>query len=58
MSSKLHVLEWAPMFLLNIKSEAGTALYFDIADLALEFMMSDYEYLNEHIKDGKCDYSS
>jgi|GEM_PF-548143 len=55
---KDHLLEWTPMFLLNIKSEAGTALYFDVADLALEFMMSDYEYLNEHIKDGKCDYSS
>ena len=55
---KNHLLEWAPMFLLNIKSEAGTALYFDVADVTLEFMMSDYEYLNEHIQDGKCDYSS
>ena len=55
---KEHLLEWAPMFLLNVKSEAGTALYFDLADLALEFMMSDYQYLSEHIVDGKCDYSS
>ncbi len=55
---KEHLLEWAPMFLLNVKSEAGTALYFDVADLALEFMMSDYQYLSEHIVDGKCDYSS
>ena len=53
---KDHLLEWAPMFLLNVKSEAGTAFYFDVADLALEFMMSDYEYLNELIVDGKCNY--
>ena len=53
---KDHLLEWAPMFLLNVKSEAGTAFYFDAADLALEFMMSDYEYLNELIVDGKCNY--
>ncbi len=53
---KEHLLEWAPMFLLNVKSEAGTALYFDIADLALEFMMSDYEYLNELIVDSKANY--
>ena len=55
---KEHLLEWAPMFLLNVKSEAGTALYFDLADFALEFMMSDYEYLCESIKDGKCNYEA
>lgn len=42
---KDHLLEWAPMYLLNVKSEAGTAFYFDAAELALEFMMSDFEYL-------------
>jgi len=54
---KEHLLEWAPMFLLNVKSEAGTAFYFDAAELALEFMMSDYEYLNEVITDGKCNFA-
>jgi TorA maturation chaperone TorD len=44
---KDHILEWAPMFLINVKSEAGTGFYFDLADLALEFMMSDFEYLSE-----------
>jgi len=48
---KEHLLEWAPMFLLNIKSEAGTAFYFDVADLALEFLLSDFEYLSEQ-KEG------
>jgi len=53
---KEHILEWTPMFLLNVKSEAGTAFYFDLADLALEFTMSDYQYLSELIIDGKCNY--
>ena len=44
---KDHLLEWAPLYLLNVKSEAGTALYFDVADLALEFMLSDFEYLTQ-----------
>ena len=44
---KDHLLEWAPMYLLNVKSEAGTAFYFDAADLALEFIMSDFEYLTQ-----------
>ena len=49
---KNHLLEWAPMYLLNVKSEAGTALYFDVADLALEFMLSDFEYLTQMKKDN------
>ena len=44
---KEHILEWAPMYLLNVKSEAGTAFYYDVADLALEFIMSDFEYLTK-----------
>jgi TorA maturation chaperone TorD len=44
---KEHLVEWAPMFLLNVKSEAGTAFYFDAADLALEFILSDFEYLSQ-----------
>jgi len=51
-----HLLEWAPLFLINAKSEASTAFYFDLADLALEFMLSDYEYLSQLIIDGKCNY--
>lgn len=44
---KEHLVEWAPMYLLNVKSEAGTAFYFDLADLATEFILSDFEYLSE-----------
>ena len=54
---KEHLLEWAPMFLLNVKSEAGTAFYFDTAEFALEFIMSDFEMLSEMLIDGKCKYN-
>ena len=49
---KDHILEWAPMYLLNVKSEAITAFYFDAADLALEFLMSDFEYLTQLKNNG------
>jgi len=42
-----HLLAWTPMFLINMKRESRTALYHDAAELALEFMLSDFEYLNE-----------
>lgn len=40
-----HLLQWAPMYLINMKFEARTPLYFDVADMALEFILSDNEYL-------------
>lgn len=40
-----HLLRWAPLYLINFKYEARTPLYFDIADMALEFILSDNEYL-------------
>ncbi|MBA1432495.1 MAG: molecular chaperone TorD family protein [Epsilonproteobacteria bacterium] len=52
-----HILEWMPMFLLNVKSEAGTAFYYDIADLALEFTMSDFEYLTK-LKEQEYKYAT
>jgi TorA maturation chaperone TorD len=47
---KDHLLEWTPMFLINMKNEARTALYHDGAELALEFMLSDYEYVCEQLE--------
>ncbi len=41
-----HIVEWMPMYLLNVKNEAGTAFYFDLADFCLEFILSDFEYLH------------
>ena len=40
-----HVLQWAPMYLINMKFEARTPLYYDAADMALVFILSDNEYL-------------
>lgn len=45
-----HLLKWAPMYLINVKYEARTPLYYDIADMALEFILSDNEYLVETLK--------
>jgi len=45
-----HLLRWAPLYLLNMKYEARTPLYFDAADMALEFFLSDNEYLTSELK--------
>ena len=44
---KEHLLEWAPLFLINAKRESRTPLYHDGAELALEFLLSDFEYVTE-----------
>jgi len=46
---KEHLLEWAPLFLINVKRESRTPLYHDGAELTLEFMLSDFEYLTEKL---------
>ena len=45
-----HLLQWAPMYLINMKYEARTPLYYDAADMALEFILSDNEYLTSQVK--------
>ncbi|SFZ97640.1 Putative oxidoreductase component of anaerobic dehydrogenases; Chaperone protein TorD [hydrothermal vent metagenome] len=51
---KEHLLEWAPLFLINAKKESRTPLYHDGAELTLEFLLSDYEYINEKLLEN-CD---
>ncbi len=41
-----HLLQWAPMYLINMKYESRTPLYYDAAEMALEFILSDYELIN------------
>lgn len=41
-----HLLRWAPMYLINMKYEARTPLYYDAAETALEFILSDHESLS------------
>ena len=48
---KEHLLEWAPMFLINAKRESRTPLYHDGAELTLEFLLSDFEYVNNNLND-------
>jgi len=42
---KDHLLEWAPLFLINAKRESRSPLYHDGAELTLEFLLSDFEYV-------------
>jgi TorA maturation chaperone TorD len=44
-----HLLVWAPMYLINMKYEARTPLYYDGAEMALEFILSDNEYLTKEL---------
>ncbi len=46
---KEHLLEWAPLFLINAKRESRTPLYHDGAELTLEFLLSDFEYVSEKL---------
>lgn len=41
-----HLIKWAPMYLINMKYEARTPLYYDTAEMALEFILSDNETLS------------
>lgn len=41
-----HLLRWAPMYLINMKYESRTPLYYDTAEMALEFLLSDNETLS------------
>ena len=44
-----HLLVWAPLYLINMKFEARTPLYYDGAEMTLEFLLSDNEYLTEEL---------
>ncbi len=45
-----HLLKWAPLYLINMKFEARTPLYYDAAEMTMEFILSDNEYLSEEVK--------
>jgi TorA maturation chaperone TorD len=48
---KEHLLDWAPLFLINAKRESRTPLYHDGSELTLEFILSDFEYVTEKLTD-------
>jgi TorA maturation chaperone TorD len=41
-----HLLQWAPLYLINAKYESRTPLYYDACETALEFILSDNEMVN------------
>jgi len=45
-----HLLEWAPLFLINAKRESRTPLYHDGTELTLEFLLSDFEYVTKQVE--------
>jgi len=47
---KDHLLEWTPLFLINAKRESRTPLYHDGAELTLEFLLSDFEYVTTQLE--------
>ncbi len=47
---KEHLLDWAPLFLINAKRESRTPLYHDGAELTLEFLLSDFEYITAQLE--------
>ncbi|MEA1880228.1 MAG: molecular chaperone TorD family protein [Campylobacterota bacterium] len=48
---KEHLLDWAPLFLINAKRESRTPLYHDGTELTLEFILSDFEYLSQKLEE-------
>ncbi len=42
-----HLLQFAPMYFINIAEQARTPFYKDAAKLALEFLLEDFEHLSE-----------
>jgi len=41
-----HLMQWAPLYFINVKNEAETPLYHDGAMTGLEFLLNDNEYLH------------
>jgi len=47
-----HLLQFAPLYLINVSEQARTPFYKDSAKLVLEFLLEDYEYL-KGLENGK-----
>jgi len=44
-----HLLQWAPIYFMAARDMAETPFYYDVCQLALEFILSDYEYIEERL---------
>lgn len=45
-----HLLRWSPIYLLSAADMAETPFYQDICQATLEFLLSDYEYINNQLQ--------
>lgn len=45
-----HLLRWSPIYLLSAKDMAETPFYQDVCQTTLEFLLSDYEYIDNQLK--------
>lgn len=45
-----HLLKWSPIYLLSAKDMAETPFYQDICQTTLEFLLTDYEYIDSQLQ--------
>lgn len=45
-----HLLRWSTIYLLSAIDLAETPFYKDVCEMALEFLLSDYEYIENQLK--------
>ena len=45
-----HILQWAPIYLMAARDMSETPFYYDVCQMALDFIMTDYEYILEQIE--------
>ncbi|MGC9120881.1 MAG: TorD/DmsD family molecular chaperone [Sulfurihydrogenibium sp.] len=46
-----HILQWMPIYLLAARDMAETPFYYDLCQTALEFIMTDYEYILSQLEE-------
>ncbi|NPA13337.1 MAG: hypothetical protein GXO45_05065 [Aquificae bacterium] len=50
-----HLANWGTVYLLSAKDMAETPFYKDLCEIAMEFILSDHEYISETLEDGQED---
>ncbi|MBX0311501.1 MAG: molecular chaperone TorD family protein [Sulfurihydrogenibium sp.] len=45
-----HILQWAPIYLMAARDMCETPFYYDVCQMALDFIMTDYEYILEQLE--------
>jgi TorA maturation chaperone TorD len=45
-----HILQWAPIYLIAARDMSETPFYYDVCQMALDFIMTDYEYILEQLE--------